>query len=607
MSHRLLVVAMLSSAALFAQPDPPARVARLSHVDGTISFQPAGIDDWTPAALNRPLTTGDRLWAEEESRAELQMGSASLHLASRTAFQFLNLDDRSVQVKLTEGTLTIHLRTLDPDESFEVDTPNLAFTLLRPGDYRIDADPDQQSTVVTVRQGQGEVTATGQEFSVRPGDQATITGDDRPSYDIYQAAEPDGWDRWCMDRTQREDRAVSARYVSRDVIGYEDLDDYGSWSTEPEYGAVWYPRAVPVGWAPYRFGHWAWIEPWGWTWVDEAPWGFAPFHYGRWAYVGRSWGWIPGPGAMMSARPYGRAVYSPALVAWVGGAHWGVSISAGGGAPIGWVPLGPREVYVPSYRASQTYITRVNTTNTVLNNINITNVYNSNSTRITYVNQSAPNGVTAVSAGMMASSRSVSRVATTVTAEQMRSAQVLGNAPVSPRRESLLGGGRSGVPIAAPRPPDGAFRREVVARSAPPAAAVPFAQRQPMLQQNPGRPVEATPAPVRQTGVRVVTPQPEVIRPRQEDRPMPQRVNPNPAPVARPEVQPQTRPGYQPQVRPQVQPPSRQAQAPQARPQVQPQARPAPVYRNESGERAPNRQPSRPAERRPEQRERKDH
>ncbi|MEO8657144.1 MAG: DUF6600 domain-containing protein [Bryobacteraceae bacterium] len=592
MSHRLLVIAALSTAALFAQPDPPARVARLSHVDGTISFQPAGVDDWTPAALNRPLTIGDRLWADEGSRAELQMGSASLHLASRTAFQFLNLDDRSVQVKLTEGTLTVHLRTMDPDESFEVDTPNLAFTLLRPGDYRIDADPDQQSTVVTVRQGQGDVTATGQAFSVRPGDQATITGDDRPSYDILQAPEPDGWDRWCMDRTQREDRAVSARYVSRDVIGYEDLDDYGSWSTEAEYGAVWYPRTVPVGWAPYRFGHWAWIEPWGWTWVDEAPWGFAPFHYGRWAYVGRSWGWIPGPGAMMSARPYGRPVYSPALVAWVGGANWGVSLSAGGGAPVGWVPLGPREVYVPSYRASQAYFTRVNTTNTVINNINITNVYNNrNSTRITYVNQSAPNGVTAVSSGMMASSRSVNQVATTVTAEQMRSAQVLGSAPVSPRRESLLGGGRSGVPIAAPRPPDGAFRREVVARSAPPPAAVPFTQRQPMLQQNPGRPAEAAPAPVRQTGVRVVTAQPEVIRPRQEDRQMPQRANPNPAPVARPEAQPQTRPQYQPQTRP----------------QVQPQSRPAPVYRNESGERAPNRSQSRPAERKPEQRERKDH
>src|SRR5205814_1992738 len=102
---------------------------------------------------------------------------------------------------------------------------------------------------------------------------------------------------------------------------------------EPQYGAIWVPRRVPVDWAPYRYGHWAWIEPWGWTWVDDAPWGFAPFHYGRWIFTAGNWGWVPGPRTV-------RPVYAPALVAWVGGPRLNASVSIGGGrGGVAWFPL----------------------------------------------------------------------------------------------------------------------------------------------------------------------------------------------------------------------------------------------------------------------------
>ena len=86
-------------------------------------------------------------------------------------------------------------------------------------------------------------------------------------------------------RDRAEDQSVSAQYVSRDMTGYEDLDRNGTWSDDPEYGHVWAPTNVASDWAPYRYGRWVWVEPYGWTWIDDAPWGFAPFHYGRWAYV----------------------------------------------------------------------------------------------------------------------------------------------------------------------------------------------------------------------------------------------------------------------------------------------------------------------------------
>lgn len=49
-------------------PDPPSRVARLNYMDGSVSFQPGGENDWVTAVLNRPLVTGDNLWADEDSR-----------------------------------------------------------------------------------------------------------------------------------------------------------------------------------------------------------------------------------------------------------------------------------------------------------------------------------------------------------------------------------------------------------------------------------------------------------------------------------------------------------------------------------------------------------
>ncbi len=152
----------------------------------------------------------------------------------------------------------------------------------------------------------------------------------------------DQFDIWAQSRDRQEDMSQSSKYVSRDMPGYSDLDAAGTWHNDPAYGAVWMPTGMGPGWAPYRTGHWAWIGPWGWTWVDDSPWGYAPYHYGRWAYVGGGWGWIPGP-VVVAVRP----VYAPALVAWVGGPSFGVSVGIGGGAAVGWFALGPREVYRP--------------------------------------------------------------------------------------------------------------------------------------------------------------------------------------------------------------------------------------------------------------------
>jgi hypothetical protein len=494
-----LAVALLTPQRAAADDDdPPSRVARLSYAHGTVSFNPSGTDDWVSAVVNRPLTTGDKLWTDNGARAELHLGSAAIRLSGNTGFSFLNLDDRTAQIRVTEGTLNVRVLRLENDETFEIDTPNLALSILRPGNYKINVNEAGDATVVSVRDGEGEVTGGGSAYTVHPGETGTFAGTDQLDADIQRnGGDDDDFDHWCGDRDHREDHSTSSRYVSSDVIGYEDLDDNGGWRPVPEYGTVWFPHTTIVGWAPYRYGHWVWVSPWGWTWVDDAPWGFAPFHYGRWVVVSGIWGWVPCPPRPVAVVgvAYVRPVYAPALVAWVGGPHFSIGLGIGGGGAVGvaWFPLGPRDVYCPSYHVSERYVRNVNVTNTtVINQTNITNVYNNvyvnktvNVTNIKYQNQTAPNAVTATSHQAFTSAQPVGRNMVKVDAREVASAPVAPLTPaVAPQQHSVLGAGAS----ASVKPPAASFGRAVVAKTPPPAAPVSFAQQRQVIQANGGRP-----------------------------------------------------------------------------------------------------------------------
>ena len=478
--------------------DPPSRAARLSYTGGAVSFEPAGTDDWVSTVANRPITTGDKLWTDKDGRAELRFGSTAVRLGSETGFSFLNLDDRTAQIRLTEGSVNIRVKRLDDDETIEVDTPNLAFTVLRPGTYRITVNEGGDTTFIQVHGGDGEVTGGGAAYSVHADQSGTFSGVDQLSADIgYDRGDNDDFDRWCNDRDRRWDHSTSSRYVSDDVVGYEDLDDYGGWRPVPEYGTVWFPHTTVVGWAPYRYGHWAYVAPWGWTWVDDAPWGFAPFHYGRWVVVGGVWGWVPvRPRPAVVTVAYVRPVYAPALVAWVGGAHWGVGVAVGGPPSVGvaWFPLGPRDVYCPSYRVSERYVERVNVSNTVIvNRTQVTNVYNNvyvnksvNVTNITYQNQHINNAVTATSNTTFTSAQPVGRNIIRVNEREVTAAPVAPTGPaVVPQQRSVLGAGAE----ARVRPRVDFSSRAVVAKTAPPPAPVSFARQQQAIQANGGRPI----------------------------------------------------------------------------------------------------------------------
>ncbi len=351
---RCLVMLMLAlgAGAAMAHMDPPGRVATVSHFEGSVVFAPSGETEWVDAARNRPITRGDRLWTDEGARAEVHLGSAALHLNGRTFLEMIALDAEVLQANLNEGTVNARIRRLQGGDNFEINTPQLAFRAAEPGDYRIDVDPTRGTTRVVIYAGAGAVYgAGGGAFQLQVGQQMVFTGRDLAQVQAASFATRDGFDRWAAERNRAEDQSIAARYVPREVVGYQQLDSNGTWADDATYGAVWFPRVTVADWAPYRYGRWEWITPWGWTWVDDAPWGFAPFHYGRWTEIGSRWAWVPG---RLGPRP----VYAPALVVFIGGSNGSLSISSGPG--IGWYPLAPGEVWQPFFRASAVYVSSVN-------------------------------------------------------------------------------------------------------------------------------------------------------------------------------------------------------------------------------------------------------
>jgi hypothetical protein len=466
--------------------DPPTRVARLAYAEGSVSFQPGGTDDWVAAPINRPLTTGDQLWSDSNSRAELQLDGSLLRLAANTAITLLNVGDSVTQIQLSTGTLLVRVRRLDDHETYEIDTPNLAFSILRPGLYRISVDESGASTAVRVRSGQGEVTGGGSAYMVQANEDDVFSGADQLTE--YAQAGPtteDSFDEWSANRDGRWERSVSSQYVSPDIVGYEDLDDQGAWRPMPEYGNVWFPSRVEAGWAPYHNGHWSYIAPWGYTWVDDQPWGFAPFHYGRWVSVSGVWGWIPTP-----PRPrfggYVRPVYAPALVAWVGV-----------GTGVAWFALGPREVYVPSYPVSRRYVNDINVSNTTVNTTVINNVYNTtivnnktvNVTNVNYINRNVPGAVAATTSQAFNTAQPVSRNFVRVDQRALSNAPIRAFAPATvPTKQAVVG---SAAMIGA-RPPAVVQTRAIVVRAPPPPLQPTFANRAQAIRANAGKPLSVS-------------------------------------------------------------------------------------------------------------------
>ena len=354
---------------LLAWADPPSRVGRISHAEGETSFFSDREEGWAPARLNFPVTSENSLWTGAQGRAEVRVGASALRIDDNTILDFVKIGDDSIDTYLQRGTLNIRSRNDSGDDSRErirINTREGRFVIDGNGRYRIDATGDGSQTRIAVFAGRVRYEGGGNTLTVDAGKSLLVRADSGATDFRFENASASSFDRWAEARDMRWDethaRYVREQSVSPYMTGYEDLDAYGDWVENREYGRVWTPRVVVSGWTPYRYGSWAYVNPWGWTWVDDAPWGFAPFHYGRWVQIGVRWGWCPGE---YTRRP----VYAPALVGWMG-ERPGVQVSVSVGPSVGWFPLAPREYYLPAYTNNITYIRNINH---ITNNVTIVN------------------------------------------------------------------------------------------------------------------------------------------------------------------------------------------------------------------------------------------
>ena len=339
-----------------SQSEPPGRVGRLAFVDGTVSFHDDEQSGWNKAIVNTPLTTGDALWTEPNSRSEISLAGTRIRMDGSTELDMSQIDDTHVRLQLAQGRVDVKTFAMDTAQPYEIVTPRGTITLQQQGDYYVEAGSTQDPTRLGVRSGAAQIQGlNGQTLAVRAGEVGEVFGDGSSlQLKTIQAAPPAPAASWAArDRQVIYDQ--QPQYVPAGMTGYEDLNAYGNWVNDGSYGQVWVPRSTPAGWAPYRTGHWSYVKPWGWTWIDEQPWGFAPYHYGRWANSNNRWVWVP---PQREQRP----VYAPALVAFVGGLELAAQLGNQGRntGPVGWFPLGPREVYVPPYTTNRDYYQRIN-------------------------------------------------------------------------------------------------------------------------------------------------------------------------------------------------------------------------------------------------------
>ena len=475
-----LLLALVSFATpALAADDPPGRVGRVTDSQGQSWFYDTEAGEWSSLERNRPITTGDRVAVDGNGRLELRIGSTAVRLAGGSELEIVRLDDDRVDLMLHSGSAAVRVRSVEVAREVELATADGRFSPRGVAHFRVDRRDD--GSVGTAWSGDVHFEADDSALDVTSGRSAEFWREGANNSTHYSWGEPqhDDFADWTARADREDDRVAAAPYVSPEMTGAEDLNRYGTWDQHAEYGPVWYPTTVVAGWAPYRYGHWVVVRPWGWTWVDYAPWGFAPFHYGRWLYFGGRWCWAPG---YRVARP----VYSPAMVAWVGGPP---AYGRGHSPYVGWVPLAPREPYYPHYTTGGSYWRAVNAAQSRMFAPDTPRRAPSGPT--TYFNQAVSGAVSVVPGNALVPRRPIAPVVAEVdpTIRNSFATQPTTRVHVPPpgvARPVAVPGAAPGTQGAAPPLPPRATIQPTPQRSATPVP--PMATAQPGAGANPGAP-----------------------------------------------------------------------------------------------------------------------
>jgi hypothetical protein len=341
----LALTALVAQAQEAAEGDPPSRVARVSWVSGTVEAQLAAAAESQAAVVNLPLSNQSQLRTGVQSRAEVRLGGTALHLGAISEISLVTVADDRLLVDMRRGQLSLRVPRLAPGDQVDVVVGEWRLAIAAPALVHVGHFSVARRINVRVFEGSVQLLHEGREPLVLGAGQQGVL-DTRVNAWVSQGpAERLPLDGWAQQRLAKADLPTTATRLEADITGGEMLELHGRWRDDPRLGPMWLPPGVDAEWAPYRFGQWVWLPPWGWTWVDAAPWGFATTHYGRWMFTAGRWAWLPGS-------PSVRQAWAPALVGFYG--------AGASGEIVGWYPLAPGEAYRPAFAATAALQQRYN-------------------------------------------------------------------------------------------------------------------------------------------------------------------------------------------------------------------------------------------------------
>ena len=294
-------------------------------------------------------------------------------------------------MRLTDGAIAVHVHSIGANEDRAGRNAQHDRAAARTGEYAIETEEDGERTVVKTRQRRSRSQRRRSKPARLPRwrerarhlhrQRRSEFGDDasRPS---QRRSNSGRYER----ESRRRDSVARELRVRRERSAIRISTRTARGAAKPEYGNVWQPSMsyVSSDWAPYRYGRWIWVTPWGWTWVDDSPWGYRAVPL-RPLDVSAATLVLGARARATSTRPMHRR-----LVAWVGSPSFGVHFR-----DVGWFPLGPREIYIPGYRSSWRYFHSVNAWNS-MDNLALSNAYNGRNQNFNYRNRTAPHAVTVV-------------------------------------------------------------------------------------------------------------------------------------------------------------------------------------------------------------------
>lgn len=289
------------------------RIGRVAAVNGAAQLWDSQDRQWTPLFANRVVTAGDRIRSDGQTRVELSIGSLELFLGPQSDLDVLRLDAQATQVRLNQGHLVARVRTAEWARELQLITAEFNAQPASPGLYRLDRDTVSggRSAAASLR-GLLLLGAVDARLQVAAGQRIEVMGAEAGGGLRSTTLLQDGFAAWVAARDQApEPNPFAAVAPLGEITGLETLERHGRWESHPDVGWVWYPMTVRPGWEPFRDGRWVWVRPWGWTWVDDAPWGFAPSHYGRWLQWNNRWVWSPGSVRNRVGPPAGMPVIPP--------------------------------------------------------------------------------------------------------------------------------------------------------------------------------------------------------------------------------------------------------------------------------------------------------